>query len=83
MLFLDTSALLKRYVLEEGSALVLELMARDELWTASALAQAETVVALCHLGWPNESFFVDLYNATGPDGPARVDDPTGRGKIRD
>jgi predicted nucleic acid-binding protein len=50
MLFLDTSALLKRYVLEEGTDLVLESMAQDGSWTASALAQAETEVTLCHLG---------------------------------
>ena len=32
---------------------------------------------------PDETFFVDLFNATGPDGTARIEDPTGRGLIRD
>ncbi len=49
MLVLDTSALLKRYVEEDGTAPVLELMAADRDWCASALALAEARVALCHL----------------------------------
>ncbi len=51
MLFLDTSALLKRYVQEDGTALVLELMERDAAWVASALAYAESRVSLCHLAF--------------------------------
>jgi len=51
MLFLDTSAIVKRYVAEEGTQLVLELMARDTVWAASAMAQMETRVTLCHLGF--------------------------------
>jgi predicted nucleic acid-binding protein len=47
MLFLDTSALLKRYVEEAGTELVLELMAEDLDWAASNLAQAEAEVTLC------------------------------------
>lgn len=50
MLFVDTSALLKRYVDEPGTAQVLELMDRDPEWVASALAQAEAEVTLCNLG---------------------------------
>ncbi len=50
MLFIDTSALLKRYVEEVGTAEVLELMERDPEWVASALAHAEAEVTLCNLG---------------------------------
>jgi predicted nucleic acid-binding protein len=50
MLFLDTSALLKRYVEEDGTQIVLDLMDGDREWVASALARAETEVTLCHLG---------------------------------
>ncbi|CAN5300314.1 hypothetical protein BH24CHL7_BH24CHL7_14330 [soil metagenome] len=49
MLFLDTSALIKRYVAEPGSELVIDLMSRDASWAGSALAQLETQVTLCHL----------------------------------
>jgi predicted nucleic acid-binding protein len=49
MVVLDTSALLKRYVDEEGTALVLDLMAADRDWCASSLALAEAQVALCQL----------------------------------
>lgn len=55
MLFLDTSALLKRYVDEDGTLLVLELMDSDVEWVASALAHAEAEVTLCHLGLDTES----------------------------
>jgi predicted nucleic acid-binding protein len=54
MLFLDTSALVKRYVDEEGSEGVLQLMDRDREWCASALCLAETQVTLCHLGFDAE-----------------------------
>lgn len=50
MLFLDTSALVKRYVAEEGTEEALELMESDREWCASALCAAETRVTLCHLG---------------------------------
>lgn len=50
MLFLDTSALIKRYVAEAGSDMVIERMTDDIVWTASALAQVELQVTLCHLG---------------------------------
>jgi predicted nucleic acid-binding protein len=53
MLFLDTSALIKRYIAEPGSELVIELMGGDTSWAASALAQLETQVTLCHLGLDN------------------------------
>lgn len=51
MLFLDTSALIKRYVAETGSDRVLALMADEREWSGSALALAETRVTLCHLGF--------------------------------
>jgi predicted nucleic acid-binding protein len=50
MLVLDTSALLKRYIEEEETPRVLELMASDREWCASALALAEAQVTLCRLG---------------------------------
>jgi predicted nucleic acid-binding protein len=50
VLFLDTSALVRRYVAEPGSELVIELMTQDPRWAAAALAQVETRVTLCHLG---------------------------------
>ena len=51
MLFLDTSALVKRYVDEEESEEVIRLMAREQEWSASALALPETRITLCHLGF--------------------------------
>lgn len=50
MIFLDTSALIKRYVAEIGSDLVVRHMDRDPDWAASILARTETRVTLCHLG---------------------------------
>jgi uncharacterized protein len=49
MLFLDTSALLKRYVDEDGSGIVIAAMAGDDVWLASALAGPETEVAIARL----------------------------------
>lgn len=51
MLFLDTSALLKRYVAEDGTSLVLDLMEREAEWFASALAYAETQITICRMGY--------------------------------
>ncbi|HTS15052.1 MAG TPA: type II toxin-antitoxin system VapC family toxin [Candidatus Sulfotelmatobacter sp.] len=51
MLFLDTSALVKRYVAEEGTELVLRRMAEDPEWVAAALARAEAAISLCRLGF--------------------------------
>jgi predicted nucleic acid-binding protein len=50
MLFLDTSALLKRYIEEGGTPLVLALMDQDREWVASAMARTEAEITLCHLG---------------------------------
>jgi uncharacterized protein len=46
---LDASALVKRYVAEEGSEEVIELMAADPQWCAAALCVVEVQVTLCHL----------------------------------
>jgi hypothetical protein len=51
MLFLDTSALVKRYVEEDGTELVLRLMTQDPLWIASAVARSEAQITLCRLGF--------------------------------
>jgi predicted nucleic acid-binding protein len=48
-LFLDTSALLKRYVDEPGTADVVHAMAVDLQWAASAVARTETELSLCKL----------------------------------
>lgn len=48
MLFLDTSALVKRYVDEAGTKAVVALMDADSDWAASAMALAEAEIALCH-----------------------------------
>ena len=48
-MFLDTSALLKRYVDEDGSGIVISAMAGDDVWLASALAGPETEVAIARL----------------------------------
>jgi hypothetical protein len=50
VIFLDTSALVKRYAEERGTDLVRRYMSQDLEWAASALARAETAVTLCHLG---------------------------------
>ena len=55
MLILDTSALLKRYVEEEGTAATIELMASTPDWCASALCLTEARVTLCHLGLDERS----------------------------
>lgn len=51
MLFLDTSALVKRYVEEEGTELVLRRMDEDSEWVVSSIARTETEITLCRLGF--------------------------------
>ena len=51
MLFLDTSALVKRYVDEAGTDLVLRRMDEDPEWAASVMARTETEITLCRLGF--------------------------------
>jgi predicted nucleic acid-binding protein len=48
-LFVDTSALVRRYVQGPGRDLVLEVMAGDPAWCASALCRSETLLALHRL----------------------------------
>ncbi|MBI2776510.1 MAG: type II toxin-antitoxin system VapC family toxin [Chloroflexi bacterium] len=55
MLFLDTSALVKRYVEEGGTELVLRRMDEDADWVVSALARTETEITLCRLGFDPEA----------------------------
>ena len=47
--FLDTSALVRRYLDEPGRSLVVETMAGDDVWVASALARTEVMVTLHQL----------------------------------
>jgi uncharacterized protein len=54
MLYLDTSALVKRYVDEEGTELVLRRMDEDPEWVVSAIARTETEITLCRLGFDPE-----------------------------
>ncbi len=51
MLFLDTSALIKRYVEEDGTTLVLRWMSEDPEWVVSAVARTEAEITLCRLGF--------------------------------
>jgi predicted nucleic acid-binding protein len=48
-LFVDTSALVRRYVQGAGRDLVLDAMAADPVWCASALCRSETLLALHRL----------------------------------
>jgi predicted nucleic acid-binding protein len=50
-LFLDSSALVKRYVAEEGSEVVLRRMDDDREWVVSAVARTEVEITLCRLGF--------------------------------
>ncbi len=51
MLFLDTSALVKRYIDEVGADLVLRRTGEDTLWAVSAVARPEAEIVLCRLGF--------------------------------
>jgi uncharacterized protein len=48
-LFLDTSALVRRYVQAPGQRLVAEVMRGEDVWCASALCRAETLLVLHRL----------------------------------
>jgi predicted nucleic acid-binding protein len=48
-LFVDTSALVQRYVGEPGRSLVVNAMDEDPTWVASALARTEVMVTLHQL----------------------------------
>ena len=47
MIFLDTSALVKRYVREDDTDLVIRLMDADPAWSACGVAVVEAHVTLC------------------------------------
>ena len=47
--FVDTSALVQRYVLERDRDLVVGTMASDDVWVASALARTEAMMTLHQL----------------------------------
>ena len=49
-LFVESSALLKRYVDEPETTTVLVAMEGDREWIASALAHTEAALTLCHAG---------------------------------
>ena len=49
-LILDTSALLNRYLDEDGTEIVLDRMAEDDQWCASALALTGAQITLYHAG---------------------------------
>ena len=54
-LFVDTSALVRRYVDEPGRDLVVETMANEPVWVASALARTEAMITLHQLaGGPRQ-----------------------------
>jgi predicted nucleic acid-binding protein len=50
VIFIDSSALVKRYVQEAGSDAVSRVMDDDSDWAASELARLETRVAICRQG---------------------------------
>ena len=47
MIFVDTSALVKRYLDESGTRTVMAAMDADTAWAASAVALVECEIALC------------------------------------
>jgi predicted nucleic acid-binding protein len=53
--FVDTSALVRRYVDEPGRELVVATMAADDTWAASAMTRTESMMTLHHLaGGPHQ-----------------------------
>jgi predicted nucleic acid-binding protein len=65
MLFLDTSALVKRYVEEEGTELVLDQMSGDTEWVVSSVARTEAEITLCRLGFDRDDS--DVWRRLGDD----------------
>ena len=65
MLFLDTSALVKRYVEEDGTGLVLERMGADPEWVVSSVARTEAEITFCRLGFDRDS--ADIWRRLGDD----------------
>ena len=48
-LFIDTSALVKRYVDDPARARVIDVMAEDDVWCASAITRTEAMLVLHRL----------------------------------
>ncbi|HCB34641.1 MAG TPA: hypothetical protein DEP69_05725 [Acidimicrobiaceae bacterium] len=65
-LALDTSALLRRYAADPDTQLVLDTMASDRAWAASALAHAETHLALHRMAGESTSQ-AELWRRFGAD----------------
>lgn len=65
-LFLDASALVRRYVRDPGRSMVLDAMATDPTWCASEACRTETMLALHRLA-PGPSTQVDLWAAVRED----------------
>lgn len=57
-LFVESSALLKRYIDERGTMLVVEAMQLDSEWVASEVAHAEAALALCYAALSQEQVAV-------------------------
>jgi predicted nucleic acid-binding protein len=53
-LFVESSALLKRYIDEPGTTTVVDAMQSDPEWIASALAHTEVALTMCHLALTEE-----------------------------
>jgi hypothetical protein len=66
LLFLDTSALVKRYVEEAGTELVLERMGSDPDWVVSSVARPEAEITLCRLGFDRDEN-ADVWRRLGDD----------------
>lgn len=55
MLYLDASALVKRYVDEEDSDVVLEAMSGEDTWSMCRTGFVETMRAVARVGGPEEA----------------------------
>jgi uncharacterized protein len=62
VIFVDTSALVKRYLNETGSRTVMALMDGDGAWSAASIALAESEITLCQRAG-RESMFAPLVEA--------------------
>lgn len=61
MLYIDTSALVRRYLPDAKALAVLEAMAADSVWVTSALTRTETQLVL-HRAATGQSHLEDLWN---------------------
>ncbi|MEM9710721.1 MAG: type II toxin-antitoxin system VapC family toxin [Actinomycetota bacterium] len=69
--FLDASALVRRYVRDPGRAMVLDAMAADPVWCASAACRTETMLALHRLS-PGPTTQAGLWAAVREDWAAMI-----------